>query len=161
VVSLTGNSSSASIDGATAFWIDWNTLARVTEEEGVQHIEAIEVKLDGDVVSLSSPTSIGSLPKGASADNFQYSLAGGKLVFSASVYKDYDLNTIADQDKAYEERGTTAYVFDETFVRHWDTWRGPKKSRLFTVDLKKADGEWSLGCDFYRPLLNTNHVSSS
>jgi hypothetical protein len=138
------------------FWLDSRTLARVTENDGIQKLEAFRVHTANH--TLSSPTLIGGLPKGASANNFRYSSDGGILVFSAPVFSDYDLATVAEQDKAHEERGTSAYVFDDTYVRHWDTWRGPKKSRLFSVALEKNKGQWKLGSEYFRPLLNTDHV---
>jgi hypothetical protein len=147
------------IDCFNVFWVDSRTLIRVIEDDGVQTLEALEVIVNKHNITLSSPKAIGALPKSASADNFLYSQGAGILVFSASVYDDYDLHTVESQDDAYSNRGTTAYVFDETFVRHWDTWRGPKKNRLFSVDLTKSDdGNWKLGDAFHRPLLHTAHV---
>ena len=54
-------------------------------------------------------------------------------------------------------------VYDETFVRHWDTWRGPKRSSLFVVGLGKesnedGEGKWVLGETFEAPLKGTKHV---
>ena len=159
------------IEGSMFFWLDSRTLARVTETGKVQKLESIDVIVnESDCLSFADPSTIGTLPKGISADNFQFTQHGGFMVFSALVYPDYDLTTVAEQDKQYEERGTSAYVFDNTFVRHWDTWRGPKKSRLFSVELTKEDGwwhlgkwhlgkGWHLGSEFYRPLLDTEHVS--
>ena len=123
-------------------------------------METLEITVDKNCLSVSSPTTIGALPKSASADNFVYSQDAGVLVFSAAMYDDYDIHAVESHDVAYAERGSTAYVFDETFVRHWDTWQGPKKNRLFSVDLIKTDdGSWNLGDTFYQPLLHTTHVS--
>jgi hypothetical protein len=156
VLSLKGSTPTITIEGSALFWLDSRTLARVTENDGIQKLEAFSI--DHAKHKLSSPALIGELPKGASADNFQYSLDGGILVFSAPVFSDYDLSTVAEQDKTYEERGTSAYVFDDTFVRHWDTWRGPKKSRLFSVTLEGQGHQWVLGTEYFRPLLDTDHV---
>ncbi|KIM30118.1 hypothetical protein M408DRAFT_67081 [Serendipita vermifera MAFF 305830] len=159
VLPLKGSTPAITMEGSAVFWLDSCTLARVTEKDGVQKLEALEIVTTTSTAEFSTPTVIGELPKGASADNFQYNLDGGILVFSAYVYPDYNLSTIAEQDDAYEERGTTAYVFDDTFVRHWDTWRGQKSSRLFSVDLGKKDGQWKLGSDYFRPLLDTEHYT--
>jgi hypothetical protein len=156
VLSLTDGMPTITIEGSAAFWLDSRTLVRVTENDGIQKLEAFSIDLAKHKVS--SPALIGEFPKGASADNFQYSSDGSVLVFSASVFADYDLSTVAEQDKAYEQRGTSAYVFDDTFVRHWDTWRGPKKSRLFGVALEKKGGQWKLGSEYFRPLFDTDHV---
>lgn len=157
---LNANTPPISIEGSAVFWLDSRTLARVTENDGVQKLEAFNIDTSKHKAELSPPTTIGELPKGAGADNFQYTLDGGILVFSSYVYPDYNLSTIVEQDKAHEERGTTAYVFDDTFVRHWDTWRGLKSSRLFGVTLQKKDGQWKLGSEYFRPLLDTDHVRS-
>lgn len=159
MIPLASNASSIAIKGATFFWLDRRTLARVSEADGIQTLEAFNITCDPLNLSVDLPLTIGTLPKGAAADNFQYAHGSGMLVFSSSVYADYDLSTVAEQDEAYKERGTTAYVFDNTFVRHWDTWRGPKKSRLFSIELTKGDNGWKLGNEFYRPLLDTEHVS--
>ncbi|KAG8813035.1 hypothetical protein FRC17_001702, partial [Serendipita sp. 399] len=158
---IDGHESTTTLEGSSAFWLDSSTLARVTEKDGTQTLETFDISSGADLaqMSLSSANVVGTFPKGISADNFQYTQGGGLLVFSALVYPDYDLQTVARQDKAYEERGTTAYVFDDTFVRHWDTWRGPKKSRLFAVALKKGDVSWELGNEFFRPLLDTQHFT--
>ena len=156
VLSLKSSKPAIVLEGSDVFWLDSRTLARVTEHESVQRLETFAV--DTTKHELSPGQVIGELPQGASADNFQYSLSGGILVFSALVFPDYNLSTVAVQDKAYEERGTTAYVFDDTFVRHWDTWRGPKRSRLFSVSLQKVGDQWTLGSEYFRPLLDTDHV---
>lgn len=152
----------ASIDGLGVFWVDPRTLIRVTEGAGTQILEILEVTLNKNSLTVSAPKIICALPKGASADNFSYSQEAGILVFSAAVYDDHDIHAVNSHDEAHAARGTSAYVFDETFVRHWDTWRGPKKNRLFSVDLTKSDnGSWHLGDTFHRPLLHTPHVSAT
>lgn len=134
----------------------------MTEDDGVQVLETIEVTVNETSLDVSARKTIGALPKGASAENFLYSQQAGILVFSASVYDDHDIHTINSQDEAHAARGTSAYVFDETFVRHWDRWCGPKKNRLFSLDLTKSDdGSWQLGDTFYRPLLHTTHVGAT
>ena len=152
----------ATIKGLGVFWINSSSLIRVTEDDGVQILEVLEVTVDRNSLTVSAPKIIGALPKSASADNFLYSQEAGILVFSAAVYDDYDIHTVNSHDEVHAARGTSAYVFDETFVRHWDTWRGPKKNRLFSVDLTKSDdGTWNLGDTYYRPLLHTTHVSAT
>jgi len=69
------------------------------------------------------------------------------------------VSSVKEQDEAYENRGTTALVYDTAYVRHWDTWAGPKRSTLFGVSLGKEDGKWVLGNDYVAPLKDTGHVS--
>ena len=152
----------ATINGLGVFWIDSRSLIRVIEDDGVQTLEVLEVTVNKNSLTVSAPKIIGALPKSASADNFLYSQEAGILVFSAAVYDDHDIHAVSSHDEVHATRGTSAYVFDETFVRHWDTWRGPKKNRLFSVGLTKSDdGTWNLGDTFYRPLLHTTHVSAA
>jgi len=162
IFSLDFDLPAATINGLGVFWIDSRSIIRVTEDNGAQILEVLEVTVNKNSLTVSTPKVIGALPKSASADNFLYSQEAGILVFSAAVYGDHDIHTVNSQDEVHAARGTSAYVFDETFVRHWDTWRGPKKNRLFSVDLTKSDnGTWNLGDKFYRPLLHTTHVSAN
>jgi len=61
-------------------------------------------------------------------------------VFSDSVYEDGELKAAKEGDEAWQDRGTTAFVYDETYVRHWDTYRGPKHQSLFSVKLARIVG---------------------
>ena len=36
------------------------------------------------------------------------------------------LTTVAEQDKQWEQRGNNAFLYDTTYVRHWDVWQGKK-----------------------------------
>ncbi|CCO34750.1 hypothetical protein BN14_08857 [Rhizoctonia solani AG-1 IB] len=94
-------------------------------------------------VTPKSPVRVGTFPD-AHLSNFKYSKSGA-LVFSAYVYEDRNLSSVREQDEKWRNRGNTALVYDENFVRHWDEYRGPKRQALFSVDLKKSNGEWSLG----------------
>lgn len=111
-------------------------------------------------LSLSdSPQHIGKFPTD-SATNFRYSAKAGTLVFSDYVHSDGELKKVKENDEAWENRGHTAFVYDETFERHWDTWVGPKRPSLFSVSLSKgSDGKWTLGSDLANLLKGTNHVS--
>lgn len=125
---------------------------------------SVEYEVESDVGSLrvpGPPTLIGKFPT-ASASNFKFASAAGVLVFSDDVYADGDLTTVKTQDKAWEERGDSALVYDETFERHWDHWIGPKRSSLFSVKLTKtAGGSWLLGDKFINLLNGTGHVSAA
>ena len=106
-------------------------------------------------------TLIGSIPS-KTASNFKYNPRTSALVFSAYVYPDGNLSSVKDQDDIWEGRGNSALVYDETYVRHWDEWRGPKAAQLFTTTLKTVlEGNveiWTINRDFRSPLKDTNHV---
>lgn len=153
------------------FWLTHRVIAHVVpnEETKVQDIYAISVEFEiesgGGVVKIATPNPpvlIGSFPTSTS-DNFRYIPESGVLVFSDRVYEDGELKAVKEGDENWDNRGTTALVYDETYVRHWDTYRGPKHQSLFSVKLaqKEKDGIWSLGEEFINLLAGTEHVSTS
>ena len=152
-------------NGGSAFWLDSRTIAHVSEVgEGEDkklemYASSIQVHADSTLGHVDSPALIGTLPT-LSATNFRYSLASGILVFSEYVYSDGNLSTVKEQDKAWENRGTTALVYDSPYERHWDHWIGPKKSSLFSVRLHRHAGDkWLLGSEYAHPLAGSHHVS--
>jgi hypothetical protein len=166
VVSLNSSASAHEVElanGGDAFWLDSRTIAHVVPEEGskAQTILALPVIADAQSISVSdSRDTIGSFPPCTGASDFIYSPEAKTLVFGAYVYHDRDLNTIKKQDDEYEDRGNTAKVYDKTYPRHWDTWRGPKRVTLFTASLEKnGEGKWELGTKFTSP-IDPKHVSS-
>lgn len=142
--------------GGDAFWIDSRTIAHVVEAEGEkkQDIFAVPVTYEQGSVTIGEPVLVGSLPVTTAAD-FRYSSSSGVLVFSAYVYADGDLEAVTANDEAYDNRGNTALVYDQTFERQWDTWVGPKHKSLFTVKLQKDHGNYILGNSFTNVLKHT------
>jgi hypothetical protein len=67
---------------------------------------------------------------------------------------------VKQKDKEWEDRGNSAYVYDTTYVRHWDTWQGKKGQQLFSIHLSQdGAGLWKLsGNGFSNPLRGTKHV---
>ena len=152
--------------GGQAFWLAPRVIAHVVpnEETKVQDIYAISVEFETQssggvkIATPDPPVLIGSFPTSTS-DNFRYIPESGVLVFSDSVYEDGELRTVKEGDEVWEGRGNTALVYDETYVRHWDTYRGPKHQSLFSVTLAQWNGIWSLGEQFINLLADTKHVS--
>jgi dipeptidyl aminopeptidase/acylaminoacyl peptidase len=73
-------------------------------------------------------------------DNFEVAPKGDRLVFSATVFR--DCADLACTKQRLDERGKlkeTGKVYDELFVRHWDTWRNGTRSVLHSIALG-ADG---------------------
>ena len=145
------------------FWLTPRVIAHVVpnEDTKVQDIYAISVEFETEsrIATPNPPVLIGSFPTSTS-DNFRYVPDSGILVFSDSVYEDGELKAVKEGDEAWEGRGTTALVYDETYVRHWDTYRGPKHQSLFSVKLAQKSGIWSLGEEFINLLAGTKHVSA-
>ena len=151
--------------GGQVFWLTPRVIAHVVpnEDTKVQDIYAISVEFETEsdtakIATPDPPVLIGSFPTSTS-DNFRYVPDPGVLVFSDSVYEDGELRGVKEGDEAWEGRGTTALVYDETYVRHWDTYRGPKHHSLFSVKLAQKSGIWSLGEEFINLLAGTTHVS--
>ncbi|KAG7442969.1 alpha/beta-hydrolase [Guyanagaster necrorhizus] len=150
--------------GGEAFWLDGRTVAHVVEGDKKLDIYALDIdykKQDSDEVGTVSapnlPTLLGSFPT-TTATNFRYSLLSGQLVFSDNVYPDGNLSAVKEQDEAWENRGTTALVYDTTYERHWDTWTGPKTTSLFSVRLvQDPDHKWHFGSQFTNILKGTGH----
>ncbi|KAG8911935.1 hypothetical protein FRC00_005531 [Tulasnella sp. 408] len=168
------------VNGGEAFWLDSRTLAHVVNE----NIFAVTLDYNATAFAAGSssfvrvpraPYLVGSFPIGSGPTNFKFT--GSKkvhaipnqkdnlqhiLVFSANVYPDYDLNTVKEQDKKWENRGNSALVYDELFVRRWDEYATDKKTRLFSVELNWKDdslgGTWTLGTDYFKVLEHTEHV---
>ena len=151
--------------GGQAFWLTPRVIAHVVpnEETKVQDVYAISVEFQTEsgtakIATPDPPVLIGSFPTSTS-DNFRYIPDSGVLVFSDHVYEDGELRAVKEGDASWEGRGTTALVYDETYVRHWDTYRGPKHQSLFSVRLARKDGIWSLGEEYINLLAGTAHVS--
>ena len=109
------------------------------------------------MLSTLTPALIGKFPT-ATAGNFKFNSGKETLVFSDNVYDDGDITAVKRHDEEWENRGTTAFVYDDTFERQWDTWVGPKRSSLFTASLGKSSGSWVLGEKFVNVLNGTKHV---
>jgi hypothetical protein len=124
------------------------------------YARALPVYLTTEALNVTSgpPLLLGKFPT-ASPSCFRYAAKAGVLVFADNVYEDGDLTKVSENDDRWQERGTTALVYDDTYPRHWDTWTGPKRPSLFTVKLfKDADGKWHFGETFINVLHGTGHV---
>ncbi|KAL0580657.1 Dipeptidyl-peptidase 5 [Marasmius crinis-equi] len=150
-----------------AFWLSESTLAHVVEgDDKVFELYTINVNYHAPsaqdtvgTLSTESPKLVGTFPTN-SATNFRYSTQARRLVFSDYVHSDGKLKKVKENDKAYEERGNTALVYDTTYERHWDTWVGPKSQSLFSVRLWQDPArEWHFGSDYVNLLEGTGHSS--
>ncbi|PCH40235.1 alpha/beta-hydrolase [Wolfiporia cocos MD-104 SS10] len=136
--------------GGEAFWLDDRTIAYAAEdgegEDAVTALYAHSVQFTSDV--SSAPVLIGKFPT-STPSSFKYSAAANVLVFADQVHADGDLNAVKKHDQEWKNRGDSAYVYDDTYERHWDTWVGPKRPSLFSVELSQdSSGNWALGNNF-------------
>lgn len=76
------------------------------------------------------------------ASGFEWSADGKKILFTSSVYPDCTTQECNEEkDKAKEESKVKAQIFDKLMYRHWNGWRGDKRSHLFILDV--ATGKFS------------------
>jgi dipeptidyl aminopeptidase/acylaminoacyl peptidase len=70
------------------------------------------------------------------ASDFEWSQDGKKILFVSSVYPECSTQECNEQkDKAKEESKVKAEIFTELMYRHWNNWRGHKRSHLFLLDI--------------------------
>jgi dipeptidyl aminopeptidase/acylaminoacyl peptidase len=85
------------------------------------------------------PQQVTALP--LDVGSFEVSPRGDRLAVSMEVFPDCaDLKCTTDRQAAAGKQKATAKVYDQLFVRHWDTWKDGTLSQLFTVSLG-ADGK--------------------
>ena len=139
--------------------MDDRTLALVSPGvDSGPELLAVSIKIDSSAISVTNRNFVGTLPQ-VDAGNYQYSASAKMLVFSAYVYEDHNLTAVHERNKAFEERGNSALIYDNTFMRHWDTWRDKTRQALFSVGLFHDEkGVWILDKEYFAPLLGTGHV---
>jgi len=104
------------LEGGEAFWLDSRTLAHVVTKGADQELYAVPLEYSSSApVNLAKPVLIGTIPAASEATNFKFS-PPSTLLFSATVYEDADVNTVAVQDEAWEQRGNSALIYDEVNV---------------------------------------------
>ncbi|KAI0057861.1 alpha/beta-hydrolase [Artomyces pyxidatus] len=147
--------------GGETFWLNTHTVGHVVADEGgkTSSLYAISVQFTTESLTPEPPVKVGSFPT-SSATNFRYAAKAGVLVFSDYVFSDGNLTSVRKNDEEWEKRGNSAFVYDETYERHWDTWGGPKRPSLFTVKVFQDPGRtWHFGEHFINVLDGTGHHS--
>lgn len=70
------------------------------------------------------------------ASGFKWSSDGKKILFVSSVYPECTTQECNEKkDKAKEENKVKAQIFTQLMYRHWNDWRGDKRSHLFILDI--------------------------
>ena len=72
---------------------------------------------------------------------YQLSPQGDRIAFSTDVFADCGVDFACTQARLDErEQGkTTGVLYEELFVRHWDTWKDGRQSQLFAAALPQGD----------------------
>lgn len=105
--------------GGEAFWLDARTVAHAVRNVETDKLElyAVKVNYETEFTAPGPPVLIATFPT-ATPTNFKYATDSGKLVFSDYVYPDGNLSAVKGHDEEWENRGTTALVYDSGFERY-------------------------------------------
>jgi len=73
-------------------------------------------------------------------NDYIWSKDGKKILLTSSVYPDCETEECNDEkDKLKDSSKVKASIFTELMYRHWDQWRGEKRSHLFLYDVGKNE----------------------
>ncbi len=71
----------------------------------------------------------------AGVRGFEFAADESKALFVSPVYPDCpDLDCTEAKDRLKKEKKSSGVIFTELMYRHWDHWRGEKRSHLFLYD---------------------------
>ncbi len=73
-------------------------------------------------------------------DNYVWADDGNKIIFTSSVYPNCETQDCDEKkDKDKDSSKVKASIFTELMYRHWDSWRGEKRSHLFLFEPGKDE----------------------
>ena len=73
-------------------------------------------------------------------DDYEWSSDGKKIIFTSKVYPDCETQECNKQkDEEKDSSKVKASIFTELMYRHWNEWRGDKRSHLFLFDVNKKE----------------------
>ncbi|MFF2049587.1 prolyl oligopeptidase family serine peptidase [Stenotrophomonas bentonitica] len=117
------NSAALSADGQTVYFL--------SAKSGSQQLYA-------QPATGGTPRQLTDFP--VDVDSFHVSPQGDRVAFSSGVFQDCgsDLACTSKKLDAHKARKNTGEVFDNLFVRHWDTWADGRRNTLFVAPLPAA-----------------------
>ncbi|MGE8250834.1 MAG: S9 family peptidase, partial [Stenotrophomonas bentonitica] len=117
------NSAALSADGQTVYFL--------SARNGSQQLYA-------QPATGGTPRQLTDFP--VDVDSFHVSPQGDRVAFSSGVFQDCgsDLACTSKKLDAHNARKNTGEVFDNLFVRHWDTWADGRRNTLFVAPLPAA-----------------------
>ncbi len=93
-------------------------------------------------VSGGAPVQVTALPLDVGA--FSIAPTGDRLAVSMEVFVDcQDLKCTSERLEKAGKDLSSAQVYDELFVRHWDTWKDGRRSHLFVLPLAQHQASGS------------------
>lgn len=121
-----------------AFSPDGQTLYFLSAKSGSQQLYAIPAT-GGEPRQLTDFA--------VDVDGYKLSPAGDRIVFSAGVFQDCGSDPACTKGKleAAAKSKATGKVFDQLFVRHWDTWNDGRRNTLFVAPLPAAGAKPVVG----------------
>jgi dipeptidyl aminopeptidase/acylaminoacyl peptidase len=116
---------------APTFSPDGATLYFLSAKEGGQQLYAMPAEGGTPRPLTAFALDIGS---------YRLSPDGRRIAFSAETFADCadDLACTKTRLDEREASKSSGVVYDQLFVRHWDTWKDGRRSRLFVADLPAA-----------------------
>src|SRR5690606_18004382 len=106
---------------------DSRTIAYISERSGKPQIWLMDS-------GGTRPRRLTSLATGA--DGVQFSPDGQSVVFTSEVYPNCLTEACNQRELDAEEASKTkARLYDSLLYRHWNSWRGERRTHLFTVRL--------------------------
>ncbi|KAJ1873824.1 dipeptidylpeptidase [Coemansia sp. RSA 990] len=127
-------SSSKGMDASEPVWLSSDTLGFVTTDKNAHTSTLYSVRVSGK--HRSKPRAVFTAP--VPIADIQYSEKSGILAFTAQVYGNSTLEETARLDEEERERADTAMVYDELWVRHWDTFVTEKKPQIHALKLASS-----------------------
>lgn len=123
----------AASDTSPVWSKDGKQIFFLSSRAGTSQVWRLTVATGETLQVTSAPVSI---------SGFHLSPAGDRIAFWADTFPDCraDLDCTAKRQAEQGSKAETGRVYDQLFIRHWDTWKDGTRSRLFTVALG-ADGK--------------------
>ncbi len=80
-------------------------------------------------------------------DSYKLSPDGKRIAFSAGVFQDCgsDLGCTKKKLASVKDAKASGVVYDQLFVRHWDTWNDGRRNTLFVAELPAAGAKAVVG----------------
>ena len=115
------------------FSSDGQTLYFLSARDGTQQLYAMPAK-GGEPRQLTDFV--------LDVESYQLSPDGTRVAFSTGTFAECAADLACSMRKLDERAADKASgrLYDQLFVRHWDTWRDGRRSRLFVADLPAAGG---------------------
>jgi len=129
------------------FWLNDNTIAFLSNRSG--KLQLWYTPLDFNHLELlKNETMVQLTHCSTNINNVVYNKNANRLIFSAQALLDGNMVNDDTYVEHEDNKYTSGMVYDNLFIRHWDTFLKPKvREQLFVVDLNVEEGKFSLKND--------------